>query len=770
MEERRIPPLRAGRRPAGRALLGWRQDDRAPRLCRVTGSPGSGRTHLLAWLAAACTDPATPHTQRVHSLLPAAGLTVRSATWLMAAQLNVPARTPGDLVAALEQDARTTVVCVADLHLAGGPGLPDEPQRLVSELLDPLLALPHLRMVVDAATGSALADAFTAVADPAVLDLDDPQWTDRERFAAWYAASTRGHSAFTADQVYPNPGLALLAARTPQAPSSAGDAAAGAVGAEAAASAKAVDAEAAAGAVGAETAGTAAGGAEAEAVCRAWWAAVPENARAAVAALAAVDRPIGLDAWTALYGEAEAVREAARWLPAATPAADGWWLRPLPLPSVVAATEPDHTAAVRSLARTVPRADGGGPDLPSADPDRLSLLLTHTLLAGNSGELLSDPAFLVHAHPVAVTAALEAGTPNAALAAAWHAAGPALVEQDDPAVRAAVLRTRLLGRDDTAAERLAPTAAGAGWQAQWAQWRPAAGSAGRWPGPVAAAAAGTGPYAGQLLLADPTGAVRILSAADGHPTGRIAVPEPRPLRSLACAPGGSVVLLDVWGVPEVLAPADQGAQVGARIQAAFDAAAPATATAAPAAAAGSGVPAGLEPYHLTAALDLLRQRAAAELSAVACLAGLPSEPPAVGDVEGRVHWREERHRLHRGPVTALSGVALPADAPVGQGVPLLVSGGLDGCVRLWGPGADPMPEPWDARPCPVTAVAAVAIDRGLVVAAAWADGLLRVRRLDDVGTELDLRLGCPVTALVLSGDAQLVAGTPDGVAALRISG
>jgi hypothetical protein len=55
---------------------------------------------------ATCTAPDAPSAQRVHSLLPAAGPTVRSATWLMAAQLNAVARTPDELAAALEQDPR----------------------------------------------------------------------------------------------------------------------------------------------------------------------------------------------------------------------------------------------------------------------------------------------------------------------------------------------------------------------------------------------------------------------------------------------------------------------------------------------------------------------------------------------------------------------------------------------------------------------------------------------------------------------------------------
>ncbi|WP_377270451.1 hypothetical protein [Peterkaempfera sp. SMS 1(5)a] len=706
------------------ALLGWLADERAPRLCRVSGPSGTGSTHLLAWLAAACISPAAPPEQRIHSLLPAAGLTVRSATWLMAGQLHTAARTPEELLASLERDPRPTVVCVGDLDRAGGPGLPDEPRRIVAELLDPLLSLPQVRIVADAATGSPAAAAFTAVGEPAVLELDQPQWTDRQRFAAWYAKLSQGRSAFTADQLPSNPGLAQLAART------------------------------------AAAAGGPAGPAVAtpEAVCAAWWATVPEPARAALRTLAAFDRPVPREAWAQVHGDAQAVREAARLLPAADPAGNSWGLRPLPLPALVAAPQPDRTAMVRTLAQAVPRTSQGETDLAAAGPDRLALLLEQAVSAGIGGRLLTDPLFLVHAHPVAVTAALEAAATGGALAEAWAAAGPALVDERDPAVRAAVLRARLLGRDDRAAEQLGQIAAGVGWEAVGAGWRPAAGSAaepsGGWSGPVVAATAGGGPHAGQLLLADPSGAVRVVAAADGRPAARIALPGPKPLRALACSPGGSVLLLDSWGAPEVLAPAGHGA---AGIPAAFD--------------GGPGaVAAGLEPHHLTAALDLLRQRSTAELSTLACFPGLPQAPPAVGDASGRVQWQDEVQQLHRGPVTALAATGLPSGSPAQPDVPLLVSGGLDGTVRLWGPGAEPMPEPSDARECPVTAVAAAHSGRGLLVAAGWEDGLVRVRLLGEADAVVDLRLGSAVWALALTGAGLLLVGGPDGAVTLRIGG
>ncbi|MDR3031673.1 MAG: hypothetical protein LBV78_00925, partial [Kitasatospora sp.] len=189
----RAPALNAGRRMAGTALLGWLDDPRAPRLCRITGGPGSGKSHLLAWLLALGTAPDTPPGRRVHAALPAEGLDVRGALWLLGSQLGYVARTPEELCAALDEDGRRTVICVPELDRAA------DPARLAAELLDPLLALPHFRLVVDGAPEASV----KSVAEPAVLDLDDPRWTDRERFDAWCARA--GHDPAG----YPNPGRAV---------------------------------------------------------------------------------------------------------------------------------------------------------------------------------------------------------------------------------------------------------------------------------------------------------------------------------------------------------------------------------------------------------------------------------------------------------------------------------------------------------------------------------------------------------------------------------
>ncbi|WP_406202174.1 hypothetical protein OH807_23410 [Kitasatospora sp. NBC_01560] len=588
---RRMPPLGAGRRPAGLALLGWLDDLRAPRLCRVAGPPGAGKSHLLAWMVRGCSTGTVPGERRIHAVLPAAGATVRTTVWSLGQQLDLVAHTPGTLIEAIAADARPTLVCVPELDEA------EDPAGLVTGLLDPLLRLPGVRLVVEAATGGAAAGAFTAVPAPAVLDLGDPQWTDRARFTEW-AAALGGEAA-----AYPLPGPAL---RVPAAP-------------------------------------------------------------------------------------------------------------PVPAVPVLPA----------------------GADLRAVGEEALSALWTAAAAGGDPGPLAADPLLWALARPVPVTAAVERR--DDVLARAWRAAGPAVIEEPDPAVRAAVLRTRLLGGDAPAAAAAAVLAQLPGpWSGRWARWE---GTDRDWPGPAAALTAGAGAHLSQVLVADPTGAVRTFDAATGRRVGAVVVPAPRPLRGLAVTAAGSVVLLDAWGRAELVAPAEPRP--------------------------------GLEPYGLMVALDAVRAAAGdtggdagGGLSAVAAVGGLAGSAPAFGDAAGGVYWYEDgkvvSERLHHGPVTALAGTALGGGPLSDPEIPLLVSGGFDGAVRLWGPRSGPMPEPSDRRGCPVTAVAAGATAAGPVVAAAWSDGLVRVRDLG-TGVVLDLRTGSEVWSLALAGTL-LVLGMPDGLA------
>ncbi|WP_033817884.1 hypothetical protein [Kitasatospora sp. MBT63] len=355
-----------------------------------------------------------------------------------------------------------------------------------------------------------------------------------------------------------------------------------------------------------------------------------------------------------------------------------------------------------------PGAALGGPHEPAGPPP-----------GPHPAELLADPRLLAHEDPVAVAAAL--GELPGTLPELWRATGAALVGERDPAVRAAVLRTRLIGLDGPAADRLAEP--DAPWHCVWAMWP---NSAFGWPGPVSSLALGAGSYAGQLLLADPGGTVRTVDAASGRPLARVPAPGPEPLRGLTVTPGGSVVLLDARGHGLVVP---------------------------------SAAEADSRPGEALAELQAL---AGGGPSAVAAVPGLPGALPALGDERGTLHWRDPDGRvsaaaLHQGPVTALAGA-------FADGRPVLVSGGFDGAVRLWRPGSGDPAEVLERRAREVAAVAADATGEGLTVAAAWADGLVRLWRPG--APPLDLRLGSPVWALALAGEL-LVLGTADGIAAVR---
>lgn len=232
--------------------------------------------------------------------------------------------------------------------------------------------------------------------------------------------------------------------------------------------------------------------------------------------------------------------------------------------------------------------------------------------------------------------------------------------------------------------------------------------------------------------------MRTYDAATGRRLGSIVVPAPRPLRGPAVTAGGSIVLLDGWGGTELVAPAEPRP--------------------------------GLEPYALTEALEAVKT-SSAELCAVAAIGRLPLAAPAFGDAEGTVHWygsgRVVSGKLHQGPVTALSGTALGGHGLYDPEIPLLVSGGLDGAVRIWGPYSDPMAEPTDRRACPVTAVAVSTTAAGPLVAAAWSDGLVRLRSLSRSGEVHDLRLGSEIWSMGLTGTLVML-GMPDGVAVIDI--
>ncbi|MFD0279659.1 hypothetical protein ACFVHB_38005 [Kitasatospora sp. NPDC127111] len=652
-----IPPLAAGRRPAGRALLALLDDPRAPRTCRVTGPAGIGKTRLLTWLATACSDPATPARQRPDAAVSLAGTTVHSATWTIAARLGVWARTPAELVAGLRAADRPRLLILWDLNRSA------EPEAVAGLLLGPLSDLPGVRMVVES-------DGVLPVADePAVLALDEPRWTDAGRFASWYDRQRAG-SPFTAEQVYPSPGLALLAARVPAGAANPADGPDGPAGAD---------------------------------VPAAWWAAVPDEVRPAFGALTTAVRPLTRQEWSVLAGP-EAVGRAAELLPPDSPSGDTWWLPAGPLRQVVTdGTAPvDPADVARALAGTVPRTADRGPDLLSADPGLLGLLLGQCVAAGMADQLLEDPLFVACAEPLAVAAAFGS-VGGGRLHAAWHAAGPALLGERSGPVRAEMLRARLAA-DGT--EHGLPPVPGAPWHVEWS-CGPAQAEA-----PFVAAALGRGPFDGRILAADDTGSVHLVDLATGRLLDRGVLVGPEGLTALTCYPDGTVAALGPDGEVQLLAG------------------------------------------------DLrLPSSVAGRPTALAHL-------PAVGDDTGTVHWPvsggTSAERLHQGAVTALGAALLPPDHD-GVRAPLLVSGGADGRVRAWRPGQPALESAVTERGHRVTAVSVAAGPAGLFLAAAWADGLVRFGPVDPARRGVEFALGAVVRTLLLPGPDHLVCLSPEGL-------
>lgn len=185
MTRRPWTPPAAGREPAGAAVLAWLQDPHAPRMCLISGPPHCGKSMFLAWLVEHATEPDTEAARRVHALVPLAGHSVRTVTWQLAEQLQVSARTPGELLSVLARDPRRTVIVLPDLHESAEPAG-------IEELACALAAFAHVRVILETRVPS----ADLLAAGPALMDLAAAQWTDSDRYAAWAAAvQPAGHKA-----------------------------------------------------------------------------------------------------------------------------------------------------------------------------------------------------------------------------------------------------------------------------------------------------------------------------------------------------------------------------------------------------------------------------------------------------------------------------------------------------------------------------------------------------------------------------------------------
>ncbi|MFI0985556.1 WD40 repeat domain-containing protein [Streptomyces exfoliatus] len=168
-------PAWDGRRPVtgteaeAAALVGWLTDPEAPRLCLVTGAPGSGKTALLGWLATYGPRAGRPRRRAARALVPLAGQSALGATWTIADRLGVVARSPGDLVHALAtseaRPAGRTVLLLTDLHAAAEPAA-------LTELIAELAGVGRIRLAVEARSGTPALAALRADRRVTVVDLD----------------------------------------------------------------------------------------------------------------------------------------------------------------------------------------------------------------------------------------------------------------------------------------------------------------------------------------------------------------------------------------------------------------------------------------------------------------------------------------------------------------------------------------------------------------------------------------------------------------------
>jgi hypothetical protein len=306
----------------------------------------------------------------------------------------------------------------------------------------------------------------------------------------------------------------------------------------------------------------------------------------------------------------------------------------------------------------------------------------------------------------------RAGEHLGELGQAWFRAGQSLCRQQTTSARALTLLAALGGEADAQArDTLAGIAEPEPWKVARTHTRD--DTVRGWPGPVAALSSGLARHTGALLVADHLGDVRVLDKSDGTVRGRLTTSERRPVKAVFCLPEGTVAVLDEWGCVRLAGESSQPAATG--LQALIDPDA--------------------DPWQALRDAVLTFPDAVDRGARLTAAAPVPGGV-AFGDDQGRVHVLTKDNArngpltqtLHQGPVVALAGLALGGD----DGVPLLYSGGVDGRVRMWGPGAEPLSAAVRERPLSVVALSASAGGRegAGALAVAWADGLVEYETLE----------------------------------------
>ncbi|MEV6949198.1 ATP-binding protein [Streptomyces sp. NPDC051172] len=186
-------PYTGGRTVVLRALAAWRMErPGSPRVTVLTGSAGSGRSHLLTGFLMLCDpefrgrlpladlDPSTVPPELPAPAVPsAAGLTAAQLGGLIAGHYGLDATRVDEVYAALGALGRTETVVVPDVDRAGQVRAAGEPARVVREVLKPLAATANIRLLTDLPRD--LAAELAGALPPGtaqVIDLDEPQWAD----------------------------------------------------------------------------------------------------------------------------------------------------------------------------------------------------------------------------------------------------------------------------------------------------------------------------------------------------------------------------------------------------------------------------------------------------------------------------------------------------------------------------------------------------------------------------------------------------------------
>ncbi|MEY9835967.1 hypothetical protein [Streptacidiphilus sp. EB103A] len=180
-------PFPLGRWKAATEFQGILADSPHGTNVHITGAAGTGRSTLLNWLfLLSDQEPsaagATGTGPVFHAALGARG---RGADGLAAAlgeQLGYDVATADELLSVLAADPRPVCIAVSELDESDPVGIRTS-ARALRDLVVPLAALPQVRLVTEGSR-----EWLPLLPPGSVIDLDLPQWTDRDAFESFVRA------------------------------------------------------------------------------------------------------------------------------------------------------------------------------------------------------------------------------------------------------------------------------------------------------------------------------------------------------------------------------------------------------------------------------------------------------------------------------------------------------------------------------------------------------------------------------------------------------